>query len=193
MLSQIQDYPIMEIISEGIFVILCRILSWVGSLVGLNYEEIFIVICCHLWPIICTLSTLPIIYYIIKRIKIGEKKGRWITKLVFASLYVIFYIYCTVMFIDSTPAFSSTIPGLAEAVFSSVMVKIKDWADLLGVTYTVMNLIIYILGFTFILALNYTLAQKVNPERKPKRIIGGSIVTFVAGLSVILLVQFSWL
>lgn len=46
-----------------IFAFLCGCLYVVGLIFGLNYQQVSVLVCCWLWPIIiCTVSVIPILY-----------------------------------------------------------------------------------------------------------------------------------
>lgn len=172
-----------------IFGILCGLLYWVGALLGLDYYEVSIVMCCYVWPVICTLSTLPILYHLLKRVRVDGREAKWVAGLVASILYTLFYAFCTGYFIFSYHL--SSVPGETAATFNKCVHDLTDLAQWLGVTYAVMNLIIYVLGFVFILAFNYMLAQWVKPRRKLGRLIAGGTIALVAGAASVLLVCFS--
>lgn len=54
---------------ELLFQILCGLLYLVGIPFGWSYQETSIYVCIYLWPTICTLSTIPMLWISIKRHK----------------------------------------------------------------------------------------------------------------------------
>ena len=60
-------------ITKLIFGVLCGILYIIGLPFGWNYQETSVYIWIHLWPILCILSTIPMLYYSVKRAMLKDK------------------------------------------------------------------------------------------------------------------------
>ena len=131
---------------EILFTILCGLLYLVGYPFGLTYEETSIYICIYLWPILCTLSTIPIIFISLKKLFI-DKKLISILFLALSTIYTTLYSYYTVLLINK---YNISNPN----AFTNCMLDLKVLAEYYEISYETLNILIYVVGFVFILLIN---------------------------------------
>ena len=145
-----------------IFMGLCGLLYIFGLLFGWNYQETSVYICIYLWPILCILSTLPIMYYNIKKI-IVKRKG-YIT-LLFSFLYNYSYIIIFTCILQhysliNTPLGKNSI----NIVFNQCYQDLQQIALACNTTYEIVNLVIYVLLFLIIMFVNILITLKFRKQ-----------------------------
>ena len=139
-------------ITKFFFMGLCGILYVLGLLIGWNYQETSVYICIYLWPILCILSTVPIIYYSIKLIVI---KGRGYISLLLSFLYNYSYIIIFTCILQhysliETPMGKNSISIVFKQCYNDLM----QIAHTCNTTYEIANLVIYVVLFAIIMLLN---------------------------------------
>lgn len=132
---------------DVIFKILCGCLYLVGLPFGWSYQITSIVICIYLWPILCTLTTFPILLISILRHK-------WIIT-IFALFYTLFCIQFTVYFINR---YSINDPN----AFMNCMIDLDSLAKYVGISYELLNILIYVIAFILIQLFNYFSFKKLK-------------------------------
>ncbi len=138
-------------IIKAIFGILCGILYVFGLLFGWNYQETSVYICIYLWPILCILSTLPIIYYNIKRIVISK---RGYVALLFSFLYNYSYILVFICILGHYTLIGRYGTNSIDIVFNQCYKDLQQIASTCGTTYEIVNLVIYVVLFMMIILFN---------------------------------------
>lgn len=123
-----------------IFEILCGFLYLVGLPFGWSYQTTSIVICIYLWPVLCTITTLPILYMSIQ-------KRKWIIAIC-ALFYTSFCIGITTYFINR---YNLNDPN----AFMNCMIDLDSLARYMGISYELLNILIYVVAFILIQLFNY--------------------------------------
>lgn len=134
---------------ELIFQFLCGLLYLVGLPFGWSYQETSIYVCIYLWPMLCTLSTIPILW-------ISVKRRKWILSVV-SLLYTSVYVYFTIDVINHYPISN-------PASFMNCMTDLKSLAAYCGVTYAEINLLIYVVAFILILLFNFSVYMIIQKK-----------------------------
>lgn len=132
---------------EIIFKILCGLLYLTGLPFGWSYQTTSIVVCIYLWPILCTLTVLPILYKSIQ-------KGRWIIAAC-SSTYMLFCIWFTIHFINR---YSLGDPY----AFMNCMIDLDSLAMYIGISYELLNILIYVVAFILIQLFNITVYKVIR-------------------------------
>lgn len=140
-----------------IFIFLCGILYIIGISFGLSYETTSIYICVYLWTILCIISTFPILYNSIKRIKYNKIIG--IIYLIFSVIYTYCYIYITYISIKRYGNINDSYS------FDRCVIDLCNIAKYVGVTYEEINIYIYVYGFILIVGFNLLLSYIIKPKR----------------------------
>lgn len=136
-----------------IFTILCGLLYCIGIPFGWSYETTSIYICIYLWPIICTLSTIPIIWQSIKLV--SRKKMLGLILVLLAIIYTAYYGYYT---LEAIHHYNINDPH----AFMNCMLDLKSLASYFEISYETVNILIYVVGFTVIVTFNYIVARIIR-------------------------------
>lgn len=142
---------------DFIFEFLCGILYLIGYPFGLSYEETSIYVCIYLWPSLCVLSTIPIIWASVKRIKVNRIVG--IVCLLFSLIYFSYYCYYTNFIIER---YNISNPNS----FNNCLLDLKSLSEIIKISYANLNMYIYIFGFSAIQIFNFILFKVINPKCK---------------------------
>ena len=141
-----------------IFAFLCGCLYVVGLIFGLDYQQVSVLVCCWLWPIICTVSTIPILYVVVKnffRCKMSLTKVFYSVMICVAFYY--FMTYCMI-----TSFGFDTYPNMDAATFEKCMTNLQEMANEYEISYEALNLLIYVVLFAAIIAFNIFLCWLLN-------------------------------
>ena len=140
-----------------LFTILCGILYCIGLLFGWNYEQTSIYVCIYLWPILCTISTLPILWQSLKLIR--KKTFLGIILTLMSTAYTSVYIYYTM---EAIERYNINDP----MAFTNCMVDLMSLAKYFGISYELLNILIYVVLFIVIILFNILLALFVRYVNK---------------------------
>lgn len=138
---------------KTIFTILCGLLYCIGIPFGWSYETTSVYICIYLWPIICTLSTVPIIWQSIKLVSRKKMLGLFLVLL--AIIYTAYYGYYT---LEAIHHYNINDPH----AFMNCMLDLKSLASYFKISYEAVNILIYVVGFTVIVTFNYVVARIIR-------------------------------
>ncbi len=144
---------------ELIFQILCGCLYVVGLPFGWNYQETSIYICIYLWPILCTLFTLMVLWQSVKLIKRDQLLGIAFT--FFSLIHTGYYAYITT---ECIKRYNINDP----AAFMNCMIDLESLAASIGVTYATINILIYVVLFLFIFLYNWGVARLIKLIKRVK-------------------------
>lgn len=136
---------------ELLFQILCGLLYLTGKFFGCDYQTTSIIVCIYLWPLLCTISTIPIIIGILHA---SKWKISTIFLLISSIIYTGVYSKLTYDFIERYNINDS-------ASFMNCMIDLQSIANLIGVTYATLNILIYVVLFSIILLFNRLLYKCV--------------------------------
>lgn len=144
-----------------IFNSLCFLLSLIGQLFNCSYTEISVYICIYLWPILCIISTLPIILVIIYNITAVKKilyKFLYIILLIISYLYSMLYYTIYTQFIN----YYKMSPEWANSIFSACKSDLIQLATENNISYATINIYIYVYLFLLIIIINNLIAFILN-------------------------------
>ena len=148
------------VMTKFIFMGLCGLLYVLGLLFGWNYQETSVYVCIYLWPILCILSTLPIIYYNIKKIVV---KGKGYIALLFSFLYNYSYIIVFTCVLQHYSLIETPIgKNSINIVFNQCYQDLIQIASTCNTTYEIVNLVIYVLLFLIIMFVNTLIPLKLK-------------------------------
>lgn len=136
-----------------LFQLLCGLLYMVGYPFGWTYQETSIYICIYLWPILCCLSTVPIIFVSLSCIVKHKISGIVLTLL--SVVYLMYYLFYTNLVIDRY-----NISNVNS--FNNCMLDLQMIARQTGVTYEELNIYIYVVLFIIIMTINYTIYRTIK-------------------------------
>lgn len=136
-----------------LFQLLCGLLYLVGYPFGWTYQETSIYICIYLWPILCCLSTVPIIFVSLSCIVKHKISGIVLTLL--SVVYLMYYLFYTNLVIDRY-----NISNVNS--FNNCMLDLQMIARQTGVTYEALNIYIYVVLFIIIMTINYTIYRTIK-------------------------------
>ncbi len=125
------------------FQYLCSYLARIGRYVGWNYQKASVYICIHLWPILCIAMSLVMVC-----IAVLTTNPLWIGV---CSIYALFNIFGYWVIIKHY--YPGTIDEIFIHCYSDLMTIAKEWHT----TYAIVNLIVYVLAFILIMALDVSL------------------------------------
>ena len=125
------------------FQYLCGCLARIGRSVGWNYEKASVYICIHLWPILCIAMSLVMV-----GIAVLTTNPLWIGV---CSIYALFIVFGYWVIIKHY--YPGTINEIFIHCYSDLMTIAKEWHT----TYAIVNLIVYVLAFILIMALDVSL------------------------------------
>lgn len=145
-------------ISKIIFGGLCGILYVFGLLMGWNYQETSVYICIYLWPILCILSAIPILYYAVKRV-VRQNKGYIV--LILAIIYNYAYVHTFVRILQHYGLTNSPKPDV-NTTFNQCYNDLIQIAATCGITYEIVNLVIYVIFFAIIMMINFMFTRIIK-------------------------------
>lgn len=143
---------------KTIFEVLCGILYLIGIPFGWSYETTSIYICIYLWPILCCISTFPILF---SSIRFFFKKKLLIGSILtlLSTFYTYIYICFTLIILDRYSISDSY-------SFYNCMIDLKIIAEYYNISYEALNIIIYVFGFLIIQIFNFLLFKIINYKYK---------------------------
>lgn len=141
---------------EDLFNLLCGFLYLIGIPFGWSYQDTSIYICIYLWPILCCLSTLPILY--ISVLTIRKHKIVGMILMLLSGMYSFYYVFYT-NFIISRYGF-----GVPNA-FNKCMIDLKFIAEQTRLSYAEINIFIYVVLFLGIISFNYLIFRGIRTYR----------------------------
>ena len=141
---------------EGLFNLLCGFLYLIGIPFGWSYQDTSIYVCIYLWPILCCLSTLPILY--ISVLTIRKHKIVGMILMLLSGMYSFYYVFYT-HFIISRYGF-----GVPNA-FNKCMIDLKFIAEQTRLSYAEINIFIYVVLFLGIISFNYLIFRGIRTYR----------------------------
>ena len=142
---------------------LCGILYVIGLLFGWNYQETSVYICIYLWPILCIVSTIPMMYTVTRNIVLNRKRYLNLFLLPFTYAYNAMYLfifgnvlqhYCLV----NSPIGKNTV----NIVFKQCYNDLVQIANSCNVSYAEANLHIYVVLFSIIVITNYLVYKLIK-------------------------------
>lgn len=139
---------------ELIFKILCGGLYFIGSCFNLTYKEVSIIICIYLWPIICTLSTIPLVVSSFKLLVNKTMLGLFCT--IFSLGYTLMYITFSILVMKSYSISDS------DFSFDRCVINLTEIANGLNMSYAELNICIYVVGFILIVSFNLLVAYLIK-------------------------------
>ena len=126
-----------------VFSILCGCLNLVGKPFGWDYQKTSVYICIHLWPLLCVAMSLVML-----ATAISTSNPLWITACsIYATLNTFGY------WIVVRQYYPGTIKEIFELCMAELIVLAKEWHT----TYSVVNLVIYVLLFAVIMTFDVCL------------------------------------
>lgn len=145
-----------------IFAFLCGCLYVVGLIFGLDYKQVSVLVCCWLWPAICTASVLPLVYVAVRdffRCKLALTKMLYYV-ITCASL---FYLWVCVGF--TLDMIFDRYPHMNGITFDMCMHDLQFLASNIGISYETLNVLIYVVLFAVILAFNISACRLLSKCR----------------------------
>lgn len=128
---------------ERLFGSLCNCLALIGKLFGWNYYKASVYICIHLWPLLCIAMSLVMV-----GIAVLTTNPLWIGVCSIYSLFNIFWYWAIIKHY-----YPGTINEIFAHCYSDLMAFAKEW----NTTYAIVNLVVYVLAFILIMALDVSL------------------------------------
>lgn len=122
---------------------LCGCLARIGRYLGWNYAIASVYICIHLWPLICVVMALVML-----GIAVSTTNPLWISV---CSIYALFNIFGYWVVIKHY--YPGTIDEIFIHCYSDLMTIAKEW----NTTYSIVNLVVYVLAFILIMAFDVSL------------------------------------
>lgn len=138
------------------FTICCRFLYWIGTIFNWTYQETSIYVCIYVWQILLILSTIPIL--IKSAIKCIKNKKGYIA-LILSICYTALYCYFTVIIFKHYPIFD------INYTFNLCVNDLQNLAQYYNVSYEIINVCIYLIGFVIVCWINYLLYSIINIKR----------------------------
>ena len=128
---------------DKVFQFLCACLAQIGRPFGWNYEKASVYICIHLWPLLCVVMALAML-----GIAVSTTNPLCIAACIIYFLFNVFGYWAV---------FKHYYPGTINEVFahcySDLMTIAKEW----NTTYAIVNLVVYVIAFTLIMAFDVCL------------------------------------
>ena len=128
-----------------IFHFLCGCLAKIGRPFGWNYEKASVYICIHLWSLICVVMALVML-----GIAVSTTNPLWIAACMIYFLFNAFGYWAVV-----NHYYPGTINEIFTHCYLDLMAIAKEW----NTTYAIVNLVIYVLAFIFIMTFNVCLTM----------------------------------
>jgi hypothetical protein len=126
-----------------LFQFLCKCLGLIGKLLGWDYCSASVYICIHLWPLLCVVVALVML-----GIAVLTSNLLWTAVCVIYFLFNVFG-YWTVI----KHYYPGTINEIFIHCYSDLMTIAKEW----NTSYSIVNLIIYVVLFIGIMAFDVSL------------------------------------
>jgi hypothetical protein len=148
-----------------IFEILCGCLYVIGLCLGWDYKEASVNICIYWWPIICVLSTIPIIIGLC--VRIYKNRHRWVSLylLPISGLYTMAYCFIGDLMIEHYEEVPQSAENPIPDVFNACLHDFQAIAAQCGTTYAHANMIIYLELFFLIIFVNGVLTYFAFPHK----------------------------
>ena len=128
---------------DKVFQFLCGCLAQIGRPFGWNYEKASVYICIHLWPLLCVVMALVMLV-----IAVSTTNPLCIAACIIYFLFNVFGYWAV---------FKHYYPGTINEIFahcySDLMTIAKEW----NTTYAIVNLVVYVIAFTLIMAFDVCL------------------------------------
>jgi hypothetical protein len=124
---------------DKIFQILCGCLAQIGRPFGWSYEKISV----YLWPLLCVVMALVML-----GIAVSTTNPLWITACIIYFLFNSFGYWAVIKHY-----YPGTINEIFTHCYSDLMTIAKEW----NTTYAIVNLVVYVIAFTLIMAFDVCL------------------------------------
>ncbi len=144
-----------------IFAFLCGCLYVVGLIFGLDYKQVSVLVCCWLWPAICTASVLPLVYVAVRdffRCKLALTKMLYFVIICIVLAYFVAYLNFTFEVLDRYP-------HMNDYAFGMCMQDLQLLASYMGISYETLNVLIYVVLFAVILTFNISACRLLSKCR----------------------------
>ena len=128
---------------DKIFQFLCGCLAQMGRPFGWNYEKASVYICIHLWPLLCVVMALVML-----GIAVSTTNPLWITACIIYFLFNAFGYWAVIKHY-----YPGTINEIFTHCYLDLMTIAKEW----NISYAIVNLVVYVLAFILIMALDVSL------------------------------------
>ena len=128
---------------DKVFQFLCACLAQIGRPFGWNYEKASVYICIHLWPLLCVVMALAML-----GIAVSTTNPLCIAACIIYFLFNVFGYWA--VFKHYYP---DTINEIFAHCYSDLMTIAKEW----NTTYAIVNLVVYVIAFTLIMAFDVCL------------------------------------
>lgn len=146
----------MEFIYQFFSGILCQI----GESLNLSYEPVTIFVCIYLWPVICTLTTIPIVRSALKLYEVKKNAG-----LISSILSMGYTLMCLMFSISMMNKYSLSSPFYS---YDSLVENLYEIADGFNTSFETLNVYIYVIGFICIVSFNVIISYVIKRfARKP--------------------------
>ena len=139
---------------EFIYQFLSGILSQIGQSLHLCYEAVTIFLCIYLWPIICTLTTIPIV---LSALKLFEEKKK--TGLVSSILSMGYTFMCLLFSISMMNKYSISSPVYS---YDSLVENLYEIANGFNTSFETLSVYIYVIGFICIVSFNIIISYVIK-------------------------------
>ena len=128
---------------DKVFQFLCGCLAQIGRSFGWNYETVSVYLCIHLWPLLCVAMALVMLV-----IAVSTTNPLWIAACIIYFLFNILGYWAVIKHY-----YPGTINEIFTHCYLDLMTIAKEW----NTTYAIVNLIVYVLAFTLIMAFDVCL------------------------------------
>ena len=128
---------------DKVFQFLCACFAQIGRPFGWNYEKASVYICIHLWPLLCVVMALVML-----GIAVSTTNPLCIAACIIYFLFNVFGYWA--VFKHYYP---DTINEIFAHCYSDLMTIAKEW----NTTYAIVNLVVYVIAFTLIMAFDVCL------------------------------------
>ena len=125
---------------DKVFQFLCGCLAQIGRPFGWNYEKASVYICIHLWPLLCVVMALVMLV-----IAMSTTNPLCIAACIIYFLFNVFGYWAVIKHY-----YPGTINEIFTHCYSDLMTIAKEW----NTTYAIVNLVVYVLAFIFIMVFN---------------------------------------
>lgn len=125
---------------DKVFQFLCGCLAQIGRPFGWNYEKASVYICIHLWPLLCVVMALVMLV-----IAMSTTNPLCIAACIIYFLFNVFGYWAVIKHY-----YPGTINEIFTHCYLDLMTIAKEW----NTTYAIVNLVVYVLAFIFIMVFN---------------------------------------
>ena len=125
---------------DKIFQFLYGCLAQIGRPFGWNYEKASVYICIHLWPLLCVVMALVMLV-----IAMSTTNPLCIAACIIYFLFNVFGYWAVIKHY-----YPGTINEIFTHCYLDLMTIAKEW----NTTYAIVNLVVYVLAFIFIMVFN---------------------------------------